>query len=294
MNNNKLLLGKDVAENSYLTQIEEINKLSLKGIVPKLAVILIGDNSASKIYVKSKTKIFKKYNCLSETFNLSENLETKQVVELITDLNKKSEVHGILVQLPLPKHIDESIVLNSIDPNKDVDGFHPFNLGKLMSGSPNFIPCTPLGIVKILDFYRIKTDGKHVVVIGRSNIVGKPIALLLSQKFKIGNSTVTICHSSTKKIEKFTSQADILIVAIGSPNFINSRMVKESAVIIDVGINRLENNKFEKGYNIVGDVDYNSVIDKVKYITPVPGGVGPMTICMLLNNTINSARKLNS
>ena len=294
MEDNKLLLGKKVAEQIYANQIDEIRNLKLKDIVPHLAVLLIGDNSASRIYVKSKTKIFKKYNCLSTTYKLEKQTKTGKIVELIKELNHAHDVHGILVQLPLPKHVDEPTVLNSIDPNKDVDGFHPFNLGLLMSGSPNFIPCTPLGIIKILEFYKINTHGKHIVVVGRSNIVGKPIALLLAQKFEVGNSTVTICHSSTKNIGTITSQADVLIVAIGSSNFINSSMIKNDAVIVDVGINRLKNKVSNKGYDIVGDVDYHSVIDKVKYITPVPGGVGPMTIAMLLHNTIQGAKNINS
>ena len=294
MEENKLLLGKKVARQIYAKQLEEVSNLKLKNIVPKLAVLLVGDNSASEIYVKSKTKIFKKYNCLSKTYKLQKDSTTSEIVELINKLNSQKDVHGILVQLPLPKDIDESFVLNSIDPRKDVDGFHPFNLGLLMSGSPSFIPCTPLGIIKMLEFYKIRTHGKNVVIVGRSNIVGKPIAMLLAQKFKIGNSTVTICHSATKNLRSYTIQADILIVAIGSPNFINSTMVKDRAVIIDVGINRVDDEISAKGYKIIGDVDFNSVIKKVDKITPVPGGVGPMTISMLLYNTVSSARKLNS
>ena len=206
-------------------------------------------------------------------------------------LNNNKKFHGILVQLPLPSHIDSKKVLNHVDPSKDVDGFHPLNLGCLLEGNPGFVPCTPHGVIKILEYYNIQTSGKHVVIIGRSNIVGKPMFALLSQKFKMGNSTVTMCHTGTKDISYFTKQADIVIAAVGVPEMLTGEMIKEGACLIDVGINRVDDPSSEKGYKLVGDVDLNSVMEKAAYLTPVPGGVGPMTITMLLYNTIQSAAR---
>jgi methylenetetrahydrofolate dehydrogenase (NADP+)/methenyltetrahydrofolate cyclohydrolase len=201
-----------------------------------------------------------------------------------------NNIHGVLIQLPLPKHLNEEAVLNAINPNKDVDGFHPINMGKLLIGLPDFVPCTPQGCLEILKYYNISVQSKHVVIIGRSNIVGKPLMALLSQKFEVGNATVTICHTGTDDISYYTKQADIIIVAIGKALFLTSDMIKKNVDIIDVGINRIENDS-EKGYKIVGDVDYDDVIDKASSITPVPGGVGPMTITMLLNNTVIAAER---
>ena len=208
---------------------------------------------------------------------------------MIDRLNNDDSIHGILVQLPLPKDFDDERILNAISPSKDVDGFHPYNVGRLFSGNPNFVPCTPHGIIKILDYYDIDTNAKNCVIIGRSNIVGKPMFALLAQKFEKGNATVTMCHSRTKNLKFYTQNADIVVSAIGVPNFLKEDMIKEGAVIVDVGINRVDDNESEKGYRIVGDVDLQSMIDKVSYITPVPGGVGPMTIAMLLFNTVVSA-----
>ena len=281
-----LLSGIEVANHFYNSVPERIQSLLNKNIKPGLAVILIGSNPASKIYVRKKSEKFKELGILSETFSLPEKIQQNELLELIDSLNKDSRFTGILLQLPLPKHLDSNYLLNKIDPKKDVDGFHPENMGLLFSGNPRFIPCTPKGIIKILEYYNIITEQLHSVVIGRSNIVGKPIASLLSSRSDKGNSTVTICHSKTSNLSYFTQQADILIAAVGIPQKIKANMVKKSAIIIDVGINRDKNGK------IVGDVDIDSVIDKVGAITPVPGGVGPMTIAMLVENTIESAEKL--
>ena len=290
MSSLKVLLGKPVAEKNYSLLKDRIIKLKNEGIVPKLVVILVGDNAASKIYVNSKAKIFKQLNCYSEIIKLKENVSKNLLFKLINKLNKDNSIHGILLQLPLPKHLDSNNFLSKINPLKDVDGFHPENLGLLLQGNPRFIPCTPLGCIKILDYYQIDVKSKHVVIIGRSNIVGKPMMSLLSQSFEIGNATVTICHSYTKDLSEYTKSADIIICAVGRPNLINKTMIKEGCVIVDVGINRI-NDSTEKGYHIVGDVDYNSVSNIAGSVTPVPGGVGPMTIACLLKNTIDCFKR---
>ena len=289
-----ILKGNSVAKNIKKELHAEISKLLKKNIIPKLVAILIGDDPASKIYINSKHKTFVKNRCLSDVYTFDKDVKENKVISFINKLNKDNSVHGILIQLPLPKKLNEQRILKSIDPNKDVDGFHPTNLGYLLSGNPRFIPCTPFGCLKILEYYNINVNSKHVVILGRSNIVGKPLLALLSQKFEIGNATVTICHTGTKNIPYYTKQADILIVAIGQPNFITSNMVKKGVHIIDVGINRIQNNVTKKGYIVTGDVDYNGLLDKVQSITPVPGGVGPMTITMLLKNTIKAALLINS
>ena len=285
------LIGKPVAESIKDNLKLEINALYDKRIIPKLAAILVGNNSASKIYVKSKHKTFKAMSCESEIHHFSSNIKQNELIDFINKLNNDINVHGILVQLPLPKHINSNEILKTINPLKDVDGFHPENLGYLLQGNPRFVPCTPLGCIEILKFYKIKTKSKHIVIVGRSNIVGKPLMALLSQKFDIGDATVTICHTGTKDLSHFTNQADILIVAVGSPQVINSSMLKNNTVVIDVGINRVDDDS-KKGYHIVGDVDYDNVKAKVSHITPVPGGVGPMTITMLLYNTIKAAKNM--
>ena len=288
---NKLLLGKEVANHTVLQLNEIIQNLKTSGIVPKLAAVLIGDNPASQIYVNSKAKFFSNNDCESETFRFDSSVSQSVVLNCIDNLNNDDSIHGILVQLPLPEKFDNKKVLSAISTDKDVDGFHPYNVGKLFSGDPNFIPCTPHGIIKILGYYNIETSGKNCVIIGRSNIVGKPMFALLSQKFDKGNSTVTMCHSRTKDLKSHTTNADIIVSAIGVPNFLSSEMIKKGAVVIDVGINRIDDKTAKKGYRIVGDVDLDSMIDKVSYITPVPGGVGPMTIAMLLYNTVISAQQ---
>ena len=268
--------------------LQRIHKLSDKGVTPGLAVVLVGDDPASSIYVKNKEKFFLKNGCYSQTFRFKSSISQEELVSFVEKLNVNDKFHGILVQLPLPKHIDSQSVIDHINPLKDVDGFHAENLGKLFLGYPRFVPCTPYGIMELLDYYNIETSGKHAVIVGRSNIVGKPMALLLSQAFKKGNATVTICHSRTKPLKDYTLKADILIAATGVPNLISADMVNENTNIIDVGINRVEDDS-EKGYHICGDVDFKDCLDKAKSITPVPGGVGPMTIMMLLMNTIKSA-----
>lgn len=246
--------------------------------VPGLAAVLVGDNAASEIYVRNKRKACEDVGIYSKECKLPAETTTEELLNLINNLNNDEDINGILVQLPLPEHINESVVLNSVYPKKDVDGFHPVNAGRLFQGRPKFIACTPHGIIKMLEFYNIKIEGKNAVVLGRSNIVGKPVAILLMQK----HATVTICHSRTKNLPGILKSADIIVAAIGRANFVTSDMVKEGAIIIDVGINRLETGK------LAGDVDFENVKDICSYITPVPGGVGPMTITMLLWNTLLS------
>ena len=288
--NNKILLGKPVSDNIYLILEKKIKDLLSKNIIPKLSVILVGDDPASKIYVNRKNKKFISMNCKSEIHHLNEEIKEKELISLIDKLNNNNSTHGILVQLPLPRHIDSNKILKYINPKKDVDGFHPENLGFLLQGNPRFIPCTPSGCIEILKYYKIEVKSKNVVIVGRSNIVGKPLFSLLCQKFEIGNATVTLCHSQTKNLSKHTKSADILIAAVGKANFITADMIKKDSIIIDVGINRINDNS-KKGYSIVGDVDYNNVLKKTAAITPVPGGVGPMTIAMLLHNTVKSAEQ---
>ena len=284
----KVLKGIPVSKSIKKSISKRVEKLYKKKIIPTLAAVLVGDNPASQIYVNSKHKTFIKNNCKSIIHKLDKKISELELIEFVNSLNIDKQIHGILIQLPLPKHLNEENILNAINPNKDVDGFHPENMGKLLIGSPSFIPCTPHGCLEILKYYNVTVQSKHIVIIGRSNIVGKPLMALLSQKFEIGNATVTICHTGTDDISKYTKQADIIIVAIGKPFFLTSDMIKEDVDIIDVGINRIADES-EKGYKIVGDVDYENVINKANSITPVPGGVGPMTITMLLNNTIMAA-----
>ena len=290
MNTPTYLSGKEVADYLYKDLKNKIRELDKKNIIPGLAVVLVGENPASKSYVSSKTKIFRSLNLYSKIFKLSQKVSEKKILNLINDLNKNPSFHGILVQLPLPDHIDKEKIIFSIDPDKDVDGFHPINAGLLSIGKPKFIPCTPKGIMKILEYYKINLSGKNVVVLGRSNIVGRPISILISSKTKYANATTTICHSGTINIKKYTTEADVIIVALGIPKFLKADMVKDRSVIIDVGINRLKDQS-NKGYSIVGDADILDLKKKNIQITPVPGGVGPMTISMLVENTIESAEK---
>ena len=249
--------------------------------VPGLAAVLVGEDPASQIYVRYKRKSCEDVGIYSEEHNLPESTTQDELLELINKLNNDKKINGILVQLPLPKHIDDSLILNSVSSEKDVDGFHPINAGYLFEGKPQFIPCTPHGIIKMLEFYDIDIEGKNAVVLGRSNIVGKPAAILLLQK----NATVTICHSRTKNLEDVLKEADIIVAAIGRAHFVKKEMVKEGAIVIDVGINRLDTGK------LAGDVDFEAVKKISGFITPVPGGVGPMTITMLLWNTLTSLEK---
>ena len=285
----KVLYGKPVSEHIKSELKLKIDELSNNGIIPKLSVILIGDNPASKIYVNSKHKTFINMNCKSDIHNLDKNVSEDEVIKLIDSLNNNPDVHGILIQLPAPPHLNEENIIRAINPLKDVDGLHPMNLGKLFQGKPSFIPCTPYGCLKILEYYEIETVSKNIVIIGRSNLVGKPLFGLLSQKFQIGNATVTLCHSRTKNIEIFTKEADIIIAAVGVPKLIKSNMIKDNCILIDVGINRI-NDDSKKGYHIVGDIDFDSVEKKASAVTPVPGGVGVMTVTMLLYNTISSIK----
>ena len=289
--NTKILKGKDVSLKVKKDLSVIIKKLALKDVIPSLAAIIVGDDPASKLYVSSKAKAFSKLSCHSEVFSLPSDTTKQNLIKFIEDLNDNPKFHGILLQLPLPKHLNEKEILKTIAPNKDVDGLHPENQGYIMQGDPQFISCTPYGCIKILEYYNINTNGKDVVVIGRSNLVGKPIACLLSQNFNYGNATVTICHTKTKDLNFYTRNADIIIAAVGVPNLINKNMIKNGAHIIDVGINRIDDNTKDKGYKVVGDVDFDDVLGKASSITPVPGGVGVMTVTMLLSNTVQAAIK---
>ena len=283
-----ILSGKEVSASVYDSLDQKIKSLRKNNITPGLAVVLVGEDSASQVYVRSKTKTFNKLSLFTKTYRLPFDSSEKGLLELIDDLNENNLFHGILVQLPLPSHIDSDKVINRILPSKDVDGFHPENAGLLSIGKPRFIPCTPKGIMEILKYYKIKIDGKHVVVVGRSNIVGRPISILTSLKGENSNGTTTICHSGTKDIGNHTKAADVVIVALGVPGFLKENMVKEGAVVIDVGINRVDDTS-EKGYRLIGDVDWEGICKKAAAITPVPGGVGPMTIAMLVQNTVEAA-----
>lgn len=260
-----------------------------RGITPGLALLLVGENPASKVYVNSKKKACEELGYFSIVEHLSEDTSEDEVLRRVVEWNNDPKIHGILVQLPLPKHINEQKVILAINPSKDVDGFHPENFGRLVIGLPGFRPCTPAGIVELMKHYQIETYGKHIVVVGRSNIVGKPIANMLYQKNKFANAIVTICHTAASDLSYYTRQADILITAIGQPKKIGSRDVKDGVTVIDVGINRIEDERSKTGYRLVGDVDFEQVEPKAYAITPVPGGVGPMTIAMLMKNTFLSA-----
>jgi len=283
-----ILSGKEVSEHVYSQLKTRVDSLKKINIQPGLAAILVGSNPASKIYIKMKTKRFHSMGMKTETFKLSVDVKESHLLELIEKINNDPNFHGILVQLPLPKHIDSKSVINSIHPRKDVDGFHPENAGLLSIGTPRFIPCTPKGIMRMLEYYDISLHGKHVVVLGRSNIVGRPISILTSLKSKGSNATTTICHSGSENIEKHTREADVIIAALGVPNYLTKDMIKQDVIIMDVGINRIDDNS-EKGYKIVGDACWEEVTQVSKAVTPVPGGVGPMTIAMLIENTIEAA-----
>lgn len=276
----QIINGKEVSKNIREELQIEIDELKEKGITPGLTVIIVGDNPASRTYVKSKDKACKSLGMKSTVHNLKEDVSEEKLLDLIGEINNDETIHGILVQLPLPNHIDEKKVIEKISPDKDVDGFHPINAGKLLVGEDTFIPCTPHGIIKLLESKNIDIKGKRAVVLGRSNIVGKPISLLLLDK----NATVTICHSKTKNLKEITKEADILVAAIGKANFVKADMVKDGAIVIDVGINRVDG-------KLVGDVDFDNVNKLNGYITPVPGGVGPMTITMLIYNTVIAAKR---
>jgi methylenetetrahydrofolate dehydrogenase (NADP+)/methenyltetrahydrofolate cyclohydrolase len=274
----QIIDGKKISQDIKDELKLKVETLKKQGKPPTLAVIQVGQDPASTVYVGNKKKACEYIGINSLAFELSEETTQDELIKLVNELNDRADVNGILVQLPLPKHLDESIIINTIDPKKDVDGFHPISVGNLSIGQPGFVSCTPAGIIELLKRSNIEIDGKECVVVGRSNIVGKPMALLLLRE----NGTVTICHSKTKDLKEVTRRADILVVAIGKPNFITKEYVKDGAVIIDVGIHRNQENK------LCGDVDYLDVFDTVSAITPVPGGVGPMTIAMLMNNCVNA------
>ena len=289
-----ILSGKVVSDAVYAALEDRIKALSDNhSTVPGLAAVIVGEDPASEVYVRNKTRRFRNMNLHSETIRLPEETSQKELLSTIRTLNHDPVFHGILVQLPLPKHIDTDVVINAIIPEKDVDGFHPENLGRLTAGKPRFIPCTPKGIMRILEHFHIDPSGKHAVVLGRSNIVGRPMSILLSQKQAYSNATTTICHSGTSDLKAITTQADILVAALGVPEMIDDSYIKEATAIIDVGINRVPDES-EKGYKLVGDVNFDAVQGIAGAITPVPGGVGPMTIAMLVENTVEAAESLFS
>ena len=285
----RLISGSDVSSEIYGELAQRIQALKSKSVIPGLAVILVGEDPASQVYVRMKGKKCEELGMKSVTIVLPRETTEKDLLAKVSELNADKSIHGMLVQLPLPDHINETNVINAIDPKKDVDCFHPANVGRMLIGDPGFLPATPAGVQQMLVRSNIETSGKNIVVVGRSNIVGKPMAAMLMQKGKGADATVTVVHSRTKNIASYTKVADILIVAIGKPRFVTVDMVKDGAVVIDVGTNRIEDKDHPKGSRLVGDVDFDNVRKKASAITPVPGGVGPMTICMLMDNTVRAA-----
>ena len=291
----EILDGKKVSNDIKDEIAIEVTQMKERGEkVPHLAAVLVGANGASLTYVNSKVKSCERIGFDSTLVKLPEDISEADLLAKIEELNNDADIDGFIVQLPLPKHIDEEKILLAVHPDKDVDGFHPTNFGKMALDMPSFIPATPFGIMELLERYKVETSGKHTVVIGRSHIVGRPMSILMSQKGTPGDSTVTLTHSRTKNLEEITKQADIVISALGVPNFLKGNMVKEGAVIIDVGITRVPDESAKRGYRIVGDVDHAEVAPKSSFITPVPGGVGPMTIAMLLKNTLLSRARHNN
>lgn len=287
----KIIDGKKIAGEVLAEVEQDVRRLKEeRGIQPGLAVVLIGENPASQVYVRNKTQACAKAGIFSQQYNLPAGTPEAEVLELVDTLNHQDNIHGILVQSPLPEPLDEEFIFNAIDPRKDVDGFHPVNVGKLALADPTgFVACTPAGVVELLRRSGVETAGKHVVILGRSRIVGKPMALLMLMKGKFADATVTVCHSKSRNLPEITRQGDILIAAIGKAHFVKGDMVRDGAVVIDVGINRIEVDGKQK---LVGDVDFEPVAAKASAITPVPGGVGPMTIAMLMSNTVKAARAL--
>lgn len=286
----KIIDGKQTAADMRVEIKAEVAKLKEKGVAPGLGVILVGADPASESYVTAKERACEEAGIYSDDNRLSADATQEELLALIEKMNNDPKINGILVQLPLPKHIQESEVLLAIDPNKDVDGFHPMNIGRMVAGEKAFLPCTPHGCIQLLMRSGVKVEGAHVVIVGRSNIVGKPLANMLIQKSKTGNATVTVCHTRTKDLAYHTKQADIVVAAAGRPNTVTADMIKDGAVVIDVGVNRVEDATKKRGYRLCGDVDFDAVKEKASLITPVPGGVGPMTITMLLFNTVESAK----
>jgi methylenetetrahydrofolate dehydrogenase (NADP+)/methenyltetrahydrofolate cyclohydrolase len=287
----EIIDGKKIAAEMRAELKLDVERLKNQNITPGLGVILVGDDPASLSYVTGKKRACENLGIYSDDNHLPADTSQQKLISLIQRMNADSRINGILVQLPLPNQLDESEVIMTIAPEKDVDGFHPVSIGKMVAGKPAFLPCTPHGIVQLLLRSNVKIEGADVVIVGRSNIVGKPLANILIQKSKTGNATVTICHTRTKNLSEHTRRADILIAAAGRPNTITADMVKKGAVVIDVGVNRVDDPTRERGYRLVGDVDFEAVKEKASKITPVPGGVGPMTITMLLYNTVEAAKK---
>jgi methylenetetrahydrofolate dehydrogenase (NADP+)/methenyltetrahydrofolate cyclohydrolase len=287
----EIISGTAVAEQIRGELKQKVAELKAKGINPGVVFVRVGEDPASVSYVAGKGKAADELGIISETIVLPENTPEQQLLDLVHKLNKDPKFHGILVQLPLPKNIDPDKVLNAIEPEKDVDGFHPVNVGKLLIGNPYFMPCTPHGVQELLVRSGNNPDGKHVVICGRSNIVGKPVMAILMQKQKGANATVTMVHTGTKDMPKYTRQADIIIAAMGKPQVITADMVKDGVVVIDVGVNRIPDATKKSGFRLVGDTDFEAIKEKAKAITPVPGGVGPMTITMLMVNTVRAAEQ---
>ncbi|MFA6472841.1 MAG: bifunctional methylenetetrahydrofolate dehydrogenase/methenyltetrahydrofolate cyclohydrolase FolD [Candidatus Latescibacterota bacterium] len=287
----KIIDGKAIAQEMQEEMKAQVDELKNIGIAPGLAVILIGDDPASRIYVRNKEKACERTGIYSDVYRLPASTSERDIIALVDELNHNRSIHGILIQLPLPGHIDEGKMIMKIDPDKDVDGLHPVNVGKMVIGKPSFLPCTPLGCKVLLERCGIETNGKHMVILGRSNSVGKPLANIMLQKSSGANAIVTVCHSATKNLSYYTLQADILVAAVGRPHLVTADMVKEGVVVIDVGINRIDDPSLISGNRLVGDVDFEAVSKKASAITPVPGGVGPMTVTMLMHNTIQSAAR---
>jgi methylenetetrahydrofolate dehydrogenase (NADP+) / methenyltetrahydrofolate cyclohydrolase len=291
----KLIDGRATAENVYVDLRREIAQLKSKGVTPGLAVILVGDNPASRAYVRSKDKMCRDLGLHSVKLELPGSTTQSELLARVEEMNRDRAIHGVLVQSPPPKQVDEAVIVRALDPHKDVDGFHPENIARLALGDPaGLVPCTPLGVQRLLIESKIDIGGAHVVILGRSMIVGKPLALLLMQKNKDADATVTVVHSRSRNLAEITRSADILIAAIGQPNFVKAEHVRNGVVVVDVGINRVEDAATERGYRLVGDVAFDEVANKASAITPVPGGVGPMTIGMLMSNTVKACRAINS
>ena len=291
----KLIDGRAIGEKVYVDLRREIAQLKSKGVTPGLAVVLVGDNPASRAYVRSKDKMCRDLGLYSIKLELPASTTQSELLARVEELNRDRAIHGILVQSPPPKQIDEAAIVRALDPRKDVDGFHPENIAKLALGDPaGLVPCTPLGVQRLLIESKIDIGGAHVVILGRSMIVGKPLALLLMQKNKDADATVTVVHSRSRNLAEITRSADILIAAIGQANFVKAEHVRDGVVVVDVGINRVKDATTERGYRLVGDVAFDEVANKASAITPVPGGVGPMTIAMLMSNTVKACRAINS
>jgi len=287
----KIIEGTKIAEEIREELKVRVERLREKGVIPGLVMVRVGEDPASVSYVRAKSKASEELGIYSETIVLPEDAKEEEVLAKVDELNRDPRFHGILVQLPLPKHIDSDKVLNAIEPRKDIDGFHPVNVGRLLIGEPYFLPCTPHGVQQLLLRSGYDPGGKHVVICGRSNIVGKPLMAILVQKKKGANATVTVCHTGTRDLAATTRQADILIAAMGSPKAITADMVKDGAVVIDVGVNRIPDATKKSGYRLVGDTDFDAIKEKAEAISPVPGGVGPMTVTMLMVNTVRAAEE---